>query len=499
MTISTELEAQILRYYHAEKWRVGAIATQLNIHHSVVSRVLAQAGLPAIDKRRRISAIDPYLPFIRETLEKFPTLTASRLYEMAKERGYPGKPSQFRHHIAMHRPKPKSEAYLRLRTLPGEQAQVDWGHFGHLIIGRAKRPLMAFVMVLSWSRMIYLHFFLGAHMENFLRGHVGAFTQWGGVPRVLLYDNLKSAVLERCGSAIRFNPTLLSFAGAYRYEPRPVAIARGNEKGRVERAIRYIRDAFFAGRTFTDVEDLNAQAALWMNGGAADRRCPEDTSLTVREAFAQENPKLLALPDNPYPTDEQVVVKIPKTPYARFDWNDYSVPHAYVKCTLTVMANCHQVRIFNGQTLLATHPRSYDRGEQVEIPAHIDALVEDKREASQHRGTDRLAKAVPISRDLLTQAAERGEPLGRIITTLIDMLERYGAAELSLAIQEALQRGVPHPNAVRLVLERRREARALPPPVQVTLPNHVQQRDTPIHPHALTTYDQLTEVNHDTE
>ena len=124
----------------------------------------------------------------------------------------------------------KRQAYLRLRTLPGEQAQVDWGHFGHLEIGRARRPLMAFVMVLSWSRMIFLRFFLDARMENFLRGHVAAFAAWGGVARVHLYDNLKSAVLERQGQAIRFNPTLLQFAGHYRTEPRPVAIARGNEK-----------------------------------------------------------------------------------------------------------------------------------------------------------------------------------------------------------------------------------------------------------------------------
>ena len=155
-----------------------------------------------------------------------------------------------------------------------EQAQVDWGHFGQLEIGRARRPLMAFVMVLSHSRQIFLRFYLDARMENFLRGHVDAFDALGGVPRVLLYDNLKSAVLERRGEAIRFHPTLLEFAGHYRFEPRPVAVARGNEKGRVERAIRYVRDAFFAARSFTDMDDLNAQAAAWCNGIAADRRCP---------------------------------------------------------------------------------------------------------------------------------------------------------------------------------------------------------------------------------
>ena len=238
MTISPETEAKVLRYYHAEHWRIGTIATQLGVHHGTVTRVLAQCGLPQLGAPRRASRLDPYLPFVRETLEQFPTLTASRLYVMVKERGYPGRPDHFRHLVALHRPRPKAEAYLRLRTLPGEQAQVDWGHFGHLEIGRARRPLMAFVIVLSWSRMIYLRFFLDARMENFLRGHIGAFVAWGGLARGLLYDNLKSAVLERQGQAIRFNPTLLQFAGHYRYEPRPVAIARGNEKGRVERAIR---------------------------------------------------------------------------------------------------------------------------------------------------------------------------------------------------------------------------------------------------------------------
>ena len=212
MAIPPDLEAQILRYYHVEKWRGGTIARQLRVHHGTVARVLAQAGLPRIGPGARPSRIDPYLPFIHETLKKFPTLTASRLYVMVHERGYCGGPDHFRHLIAHHRPRPAAEAYLRLRSLAGEQAQVDWGHFGHLTIGRARRSLMAFVMVLSYSRRIFLQFFLDARMENFLRGHVAAFTAWNGCARVLLYDNLKSAVLERHGDAIRFHPTLTEFA-----------------------------------------------------------------------------------------------------------------------------------------------------------------------------------------------------------------------------------------------------------------------------------------------
>src|SRR6202140_1183224 len=326
MVTPPDIEAQILRFYHAERWTMGTIARQLHIHHSVVRRGLAQAGLPRVGPPSRPSKIDPYLAFIRQTLESFPTLTASRLYVMAYERGYPGRPDPFPHLVACHRPRPKAEAYLRLRTLPGEEGQVDWGHFGHLEIGRARRPLMAFVMVLSYSRQIFLRFFLDARMENFLRGHVAAFEAWQGVPRVLLYDNLKSAVLERRGDAIRFHPTLLSFAGHYRYEPRPVAVARGNERGRVERAIRYVRESFFAARQFRDLDDLNVQAEQWCTGQAADRPCPEDSAMSVGEVFAEEAPRLLKQPDNPYPVVEQVAVKVSNTPFVRFDENDYSVP-----------------------------------------------------------------------------------------------------------------------------------------------------------------------------
>jgi hypothetical protein len=195
-------------------------------------------------------------------------------------------------------------------------------------------------------------------MDSFLAGHAGAWAAWSGLPRVVLYDNLKSAVLERRGDAIRFNPTLLAFAAHHRYEPRPVAVCRGNEKGRVERAIRFVRENFFAARKFVDLNDLNAQAALWCAGPAADRPCREEPTITVREAFAREQPSLLALPANPYPCELQLAVKVNKTPYVRFDLNDYTIPHTHVRRTLTVRADPHQVRILAGADLLATHVRS---------------------------------------------------------------------------------------------------------------------------------------------
>ena len=272
--ISAEKTAEILRVYHAEKWKVGTISRQLGVHHDTVRRVLAQAGQAPGLEMVRPSMIEPFIAFIIQTLEKYPTLRASRLHEMVRQRGYAGGPDHFRHLIARYRRAPPAEAYLRLRTLAGEQAQVDWGHFGKLAVGRAQRTLWGFVMVLSYSRQIFLRFYFGNAMAHFLAGHVAGFEAFGGVPRVVLYDNLKSAVLERVGQAIHFNPTLLDLAAHYHFEPRPVAVARGNEKGRVERAIRFIRDSFFAAREFADLADLNTQAEHWCGGVAAERRCP---------------------------------------------------------------------------------------------------------------------------------------------------------------------------------------------------------------------------------
>jgi len=485
LAIPPELEAKILRYFHVEKWKVGTIAAQLGVHHGTVDRVLSQAGLPKVERPHRASLIDPYLPFVLQTLKQYPKLTASRLYAMVRERGYRGGEDHFRHLIAHHRPRPQPEAYLRLKTLPGEQAQVDWGHFGKLTVGKAERTLMAFVMVLSFSRAIFLRFFLDAQMANFLRGHQGAFAAWGGLPRVLLYDNLKSAVLERRGDAIRFHPTLLELAAHYRFEPRPVAVARGNEKGRVERAIRYVRDSFFAARKWRDLDDLNNQAQAWCQGQAADRPCPEDRSISVRKAFAQEQPRLLALPDNPFPCDEREVVSAAKTPYVRFDRNDYTIPHTHVRRTLTVVASPSEVRVLDGAAVIAAHARSYDKGKQIEDPAHIAELTAQKHQARQHRGTDRLVQGAPNSVELLTRAAERGENLGSITAALLRLLERYGAAELEAGIAEALARDVPHPNAVRLALQRRCEQREQPPPLPIALPADKRVRNLVVSPHKL--------------
>jgi transposase len=281
---------------------------------------------------------------------------------MCRERGYRGSADHFRHMIARHRPPRRVEAFLRTTALPGEQGQVDWAHFGTIKIGRAERALLAFVCVLAYSRRIFLRFFLGQRIENFLRGHVAAFEAFGGLPRVLLYDNLKSAVLDRRGDAILFNPKLVDFAKHYHFDIRPTAVARGNEKGRVERAIRYVRTSFWPARQWRDLDDLNAQAEAWCLGEASERPWPDDKQKTVAMAFADEQPRLLQLPDNAFVTEEIVAAKVGKTPHVRFEGNDYSVPHALVRRAVEVRATIARVRIIADGEVVAEHARSFDRG-----------------------------------------------------------------------------------------------------------------------------------------
>jgi hypothetical protein len=327
-------------------------------------------------------------------------------------------------------------------------------------------------------------------MPFFVRGHVEAFADFGGTSRVLLYDNLKSAVIERHGDAIRFHPTLLAMSAHYRFEPRPVAVARGNEKGRVERAIRYIREAFFAARTYTDLADLNRQAAEWAATAAVDRTWVEDRSRTVRQAFEDERGMLLPLPDEPFPAHERLEVEVGKTPYVRFDLNDYSIPHDRTQRTLVVYADLGEVRVADGNDVIATHVRCWDRAQQIEQPEHLQRLVDEKRRAREHRGLDRLARAARSSQAFLRIVAERGGNVGSATARLLVILDAVGAAELEEALVETLERDTIHVGAVRQIIDRRRSARGLPPPVSIPV-TRGEHADLVVTPHALSTYDAL--------
>jgi transposase len=490
--IEPELRTRIRRLFFAEHWRVGTIATELGVHHDAVRHAIDAHRFVRAETIARPSMLDPYKAFLAETLEQHPRLRATRLFEMARDRGYRGSVVQLRRHVATIRPAPRTEAYLRLLTLPGEQAQVDWGHFGTIRVGHARRALSCFVMVLSWSRAIYARFALDQTLESFQRGHVEAFSALGGVPRSILYDNLKSVVLERAGDHVRFNEPMLFFAGHYHFAPKPCAPYRGNEKGKVERTIQYLRDGFFAARRFASVQDLNAQLAAWIERTAHGRKVPGDPEgRLVRDALEEERPRLLALPVHPWPCHTTRSVVSGKQPYIRFDRNDYSIPHYLVGKPLVLTATEEEVRITNGSHIFATHPRSYDEKQIIEDPSHIEELAREKRRAHDLRGRDRLRAACASADPFIEALAQRGEHLGGQVARLLKLLDRVGPAELESALKDALTRGAVGAASVAHVLDQRARARRRAPALDVVLPADPRVRDLRVTPHALDSYDAL--------
>ncbi len=489
--ISEAQRAEIRRLFYAEHWRIGTIASELGLHADTVRAALETARFNRRTVVRK-SQLDPYVPFLRATLEQYPKLRATRLHEMITARGYRGSVTQTRALVRRLRPKPVAEAYLRLHTLPGEQAQVDWGHFGHVQVGQARRSLSAFVMVLGWSRALHVLFTLDQTMESFLRGHVEAFTYFRGVARTLLYDNLKSAVLARQGNAIEFHPRLLELAGHYHFLPRPCAVARGNEKGRVERQIRFLRDRFFAARRFRDVDDLNAQFLRWREDWAHARPCPGDPSKTVAQALEEERPRLLPLPEHPFECSRVVARVSGKTPYLRFDRNDYSIPPNLVRKPLTLVATPDEVRILDGSDEVARHRRSYDKGQCIEDPRHIAALVAFKRAARAPKGRDALCAALFHAEAFFEATLERGLALSSTAAQLRRLLDDYGPQATDAALALTLRRGTPTPSSVAHWLEQQRRLEKVKPAIPVELPDRADIRDLRVTPHKLETYDDLS-------
>lgn len=488
--IAPEIVTEIRRLFYAEHWKVGTIAAQLALHPDTVKRALRLTLPTTRNFPPRLT--DPYAEFIRTTLQQYPRLRATRLLEMLRDRGFTGSIHQLRRAVKDLRPVTR-EAFFRLTTFPGEQAQVDWASFGSVRVGQARRQLSCFVLTLSYSRAFYLEFFFDQRLENFLQAHVNAFAWLGGAPRTLLYDNLKSAVLARHGDQIRFHPRLLELCGHYHCAALPCQPGRGNEKGRVERTIRYVRESFFAARAFVTLPRLNEEAWDWRDRITRARPWPGDDTRTVGAVWVEEQARLLSLPAHALETDCVQSVRSGKTLYVRFDLNDYSIPPAAVGRTLTLVASATTVRLLDGTTEVARHPRSYDRHQRIDDPAHLAALWAEKRKALGATATGRLAQAVPDIALFLGAAFQRGEALARQTTQLLLLLDDYGATALAEAVREALANNTPRATSVAFILSRRQRGARRPLPVDLSRAPHLA--DLAIPTHNLETYDELTQSN----
>ena len=487
--------AEIRRLHFAEHWRIGTIAAQLGVHPDAVRRVVCgEPGMrPPLLPRPRL--IDPYLPWLRETLERYPRLCATVVHRMLRERGFRGGVSQLRRVVRELRPAPPRRVFARLSSLPGEAAQVDWADFGGVLVGRARRRLSAFLLTFVHSRALYVEFFFDQALAQFLRGHVAAFEHFGGVPRAVASDNLRSVVLERHGDQIRFHPRYLELAGSYGFEARPCHIRASYEKGRVERSVRFLRDSFFAATAFSTLDTLNQSVRRWMADTADQRRWMDDGARTVSEVFAEdEAPRLLPLPRHPFDTSHRSRVRSEKLLWVRFDRNDYSIPPTAVGKDLTLLATDRDVRLLDGAVEIARHRRSYDQGQRLTDPAHTRALLALRRGALSSASDSPLKLAVPRVQPFLDAAFDRYRSLAVLTTALTRMLQLYGPVALDAALAEVLERKAPSLEAVEYLLEKHRRSAHRRPPLPVDLTDKPELAAYHVQPHPLDDYDQLAQM-----
>jgi transposase len=488
MTISLALAAEIRRLFYAEHWKRGTISAQLGIHFDAVARVLGSFGPKPGTPRPDARVLEPYMPFVDETLHRHPRLVATRIYDMLVERGYCGSLQTLRRYCRTARPTPKSEIYLRVETLPGEQAQIDWGHVGSMVVPGGQRALWVFVIVLAYSRAMWAELVVDMSVESLRRSLVRAASFFGGSPRQWLFDNAKTVVIERAGDAIRFHPVLLDLAARLHVQPALCAPHRPTDKGKIERAIRYLKDRFFAARTFHSLEHGNIQLAEFINNVAHERPHPRWPDRRVIDVFEVERPRLLALPDPLPETDTIMPIPVDKTAFVKVDTNRYSTPARYGRRSLTLVANDQVIRLLDGQEEVARHPRSWGRHQIIELKEHRTALVQEKRQARDLKGRDRLRAEIPEINILLERWVDAGRNLGSMVASTIVLLDAYGPSVLRAVVADMIARGIHDRGAMAILCEQHRKRRAGPAPLVLELGKHVVERD--VIPHDLGGYDE---------
>lgn len=483
--IERERAAEIRRLFFAEHWKKGTIATQLGVHPDVVERAIGPLGPEPKARPTRPSLLEPYLSFIDDVLADYPKLVATRLYDMLVERGYSGSLRTLTRHVGHVRPQPKSEVFLRIERLPGEQSQIDWGHVGTLRVPGGERALWVFVLVLASSRALWAELVLDLSVHSVRRSLVRAAQHFGGVTRQWLFDNPKTIVLERQGELVRYQPDLLALSAALHVQPRLCGVRKPHQKGGVERAIRYLKERFFAARRIHSVEHGNGELHRFLAEIAMQRPHPVHRERTVAELFEDEREHLLRLPETMPAIDLVTPVAVDKTATVRFDTNRYSVPPLHARRTLTLVASDVEVRLLDGDEIVARHPRSWGRRQLVEIPEHCAAILATKPGARPAKGRDRLRAAVPRVDELLEHWLHEGRNLGSMIARTLKLLDLYDERVLSQAVDDLIERGSHDLGALAVLCDQRRRPQRVVLPLE--LGDHVPDRD--VVPHDLGGYD----------
>ena len=435
--IDYELFAKIQDHHENRHLTVTQIARELGLDRSTVSKWLARGTYRRRQGSARASKLDAFKPQIVCWLELHP-YTATQVFRRLREQGFSGGITIVKEYVRKIRPR-RAPAFLTLSFAPGDCAQVDWGQHGSIAVGNTRRRLSFFVMVLCYSRMLYVEFTLSQTMEHFLACHQNAFEFFGGAPARVMVDHLKSAVLRRAlGGTAVLNPRYKDFADHYGFRITPCGVGQPHEKGRVENAVGYVKKNFLAGLDLSDFRLLNPAAREWLLS-VANVRLHGTVKQKPAELFGKEKPCLKPLPAEPY--DVGVIRPVRATSRFRvtLDTNTYSVPAEYASARLTLKVYPDHLCVYHEQKLIARHLRCYDRHQDFEHPDHPRELLQQRRRASEQKLLCRLLALSPRAEAFYRELQERRLNVLHHVRKIVALSEIYGTGPTARAIEDALE------------------------------------------------------------
>ncbi len=411
------------------------IASVLGLDVETVRKWLSEPHFRKRTSTQRVSILDPFKSDIVALLESYP-YSAVQIFQNISEQGFPGKYGAVKEFVQKVRPR-RSPAFLKLSFAPGDCAQVDWGAYGSVAVGETRRRLSFFVMVLCWSRLMYVEFTVSQTMEHFLACHQNAFEFFGGVPKKIMVDNLKSAVLKRVlGEAPVLNPKYLDFSKHYGFKIAPCNVGKGNEKGRVENGVGYVKKNFLAGLELPDFCALNPAAKAWLET-IANARIHGETKEKPAVRFVEEKKCLLPLPINDFDIGTISQARASSQFRIAVDANRYSVPAEFAGTRLNLKTYPDRLCVYSGGNLIARHPRSYDRNKDFEDPDHPKELLKQRRKANDQKIFGRLIALTPLAHAYYLKLEEKRLNPTHHVRKIVALSEIYPPEEVARAVRDA--------------------------------------------------------------
>ncbi len=468
VTVSDDRTAEVLRLAYMEGLGIRTIAQRLSMARKTMRKLLGRTPTrPTPPPEPRGSILDSHMVTVRKLLEETPDLTAPAVLERLRPLGYTGGVSILRDRMRAIRPALRREAFLTLDFPPGNSVQVDWADFGYAIPGCPRR-VSAFVMALCYSRYLYLEFTLSQSMGSFLRCMERGLAFYGGTTVADIFDNMKTVVLSPRHQV--FNPRFLEYARSRGFAVVACNPGKGNEKGRVERPIGFIRDRFWPGRRFADLLDLNVQGARWRDD-FANNRVHEITGKVPSLVFEHEEKRLLKpIPPTPFDTDELLTTGVTKTYRVTFDRNRYSVPSRLVSQSVLVRGSDDEVSIFLGPKQVARHRRSWGIGEDKKDDSHDDGVLAQKPRAAAAGLPPGLAALGDVGTRYLKVFAAGNRSIQREITRLVFLVEIFGETNTAAAMHEVMTTGHVGAEYVEYVLRHKKGLKPAPAPLRLGHP-----------------------------